>query len=515
MSGEQVLELAGREVRITSPGKVLFGERGETKLDLVRYYAAVAEPLMRAMGGRPVLMQRFPQGAGGPSFFQKRVPENIPEWLETTTVQTVNGTPSRALVAADVAHVAWAVNLACLGFHVWPLLAADPEHADELRLDLDPQPGTGFAEARVAARELKALLDELGIAGFVKTTGNRGLHVYVRLEPRWDSYEVRSAAVAAARELERRRPDILTAAWWKEERGERIFLDYNQNAPHKTVFGAWSVRARVGAQVSTPIAWEELEDIDPAELTLATVPGAGGARRRSVGGDRASVARAAARDARARPRERAHGRAVAAGLPEAAGRAAARRSEPGAEAVRASLRTRPASSHSTHSRWAASRSSSARRPICAAMSAASAANASASACAVARCARLWSSCHVTTSPARSSERGASRRAGVSQTVSASGIAARSAAVSGGPSSSVNAKRPPGRSAAATARDQRVLVLEGEHRLEQEHDVEGAGRAAAGPARPRSGTAGRPRARGRGRRRSRWRPRRGSRSPARA
>ena len=182
------------------------------------------------------------------------MPDNAPEWLETTTVQTVNGTPSRALVAADVAHVAWAVNLACLGFHVWPYLADDPEHADELRLDLDPQPGTGFAEARAAARELKALLDELGIAGYPKTTGNRGLHVYVRLEPRWDSYAVRSAAVAVARELERRRPDILTAAWWKEERGERIFVDYNQNAPHKTVFGAWSVRARKGAQVSTPLS---------------------------------------------------------------------------------------------------------------------------------------------------------------------------------------------------------------------------------------------------------------------
>jgi DNA ligase D len=268
----QVLELAGREVRITSPGKVLFGERGETKLDLVRYYAALEEPLMRAMGGRPVLMQRFPQGAGGPSFFQKRVPDGAPEWLETTTVQTVNGTPSRALVAADVAHVAWAVNLACLGFHVWPNTAEDPEHADELRLDLDPQPGTGFEQARGAAKELKVLLDELGIAGFPKTTGNRGLHVYVRLQPRWDSYEVRSAAVAAARELERRRPDILTAAWWKEERGRRIFVDYNQNAPHKTVFGAWSARARRGAQVSTPIRWEELDDIRPDELTLATVP---------------------------------------------------------------------------------------------------------------------------------------------------------------------------------------------------------------------------------------------------
>src|SRR4051812_291001 len=228
---------------------------------------------MRTMGGRPVLMQRFPRGASGPSFFQKRVPDTAPEWLSTTTVQTVNGTPSRALVVADVAHVAWAVNLACLGFHVWPMRADDAEHADELRLDLDPQPGTDFADARVAAGELKALLDELGLAAFPKTTGRRGLHVYVRLQPRWDSYAVRSAAVAAARELERRRPDLLTAAWWKEERGKRIFVDYNQNAPHKTVFGAWSVRARPGAQVSTPVRWEELEDVEPDELTLASVPG--------------------------------------------------------------------------------------------------------------------------------------------------------------------------------------------------------------------------------------------------
>jgi DNA ligase D-like protein (predicted polymerase) len=273
MADAEVIELAGREVRITSPDKVLFSERGETKLDLVRYYAAVAEPLLRTMGGRPVLMQRFPQGASGKSFFQKRVPDSAPDWLQTTTVETVNGTPSRALVAADAAHVAWAVNLACLGFHVWPYLADDPAHTDELRLDLDPTPGTGFAEARTAAWELKALLDEHGIASFPKTTGNRGLHVYVRLQPRWDSYEVRSAAVAVARELERRRPDILTAAWWKEERGKRIFVDYNQNAPHKTVFGAWSVRARKGAQVSTPLSWDELDDVHPDELTLATVAG--------------------------------------------------------------------------------------------------------------------------------------------------------------------------------------------------------------------------------------------------
>jgi DNA ligase D len=266
----EVLQLDGREVRLSSPGRVLFAERGETKRDLVDYYVRVGAPLLRTMGGRPVLMQRFPKGAGGPSFFQKRVPESAPEWLETTTVMTVNGTPSRALVVADLAHVAWAVNLGCLGFHVWPYRAADPEHADELRLDLDPQPGTDFADVRVAAAEVKGLLDELGIAGHPKTTGNRGLHVYVRLEPRWDSYAVRAAAVAVARELERRRPDVITAAWWKEERGARIFVDYNQNAPHKTVFGAWAVRARAGGQVSAPLRWEDVAEVHPDELTMAT-----------------------------------------------------------------------------------------------------------------------------------------------------------------------------------------------------------------------------------------------------
>ncbi|HEY8527494.1 MAG TPA: non-homologous end-joining DNA ligase [Acidimicrobiales bacterium] len=268
----EVVEAAGREVRVTSPNKVFFPQRGETKLDLVRYYLAVAEPIMAAMGGRPTLMQRFPNGAGGPSFFQKRVPKGAPDWLETTIVETVNGTPSRAMVAADVAHLIWAVNLGCLGFHVWPYRADDPAHVDELRLDLDPQPGVTFAQVVAAAFELRTLLGELGITGYPKTTGNRGLHVYVRLQPRWDAYQVRAAAVALARELERRRPDLVTAAWWKEERGRRVFLDYNQNAPHKTVFGAWSVRARVGGQVSTPLSWDELGAVDPDELTLATVP---------------------------------------------------------------------------------------------------------------------------------------------------------------------------------------------------------------------------------------------------
>jgi DNA ligase D len=272
VTDEQEFEIAGRRIAITNPAKVFFAERGETKLDLLQYYLAVAEPFLRAAGGRPTLMQRFPHGAEGESFFQKRVPASAPEWLQTTIVTTPNGTTSRALVLADMAHVAWAVNLACLGFHVWPYLSDQPEVTDELRLDLDPQPGVGFEEARAAAADLRGLLDELGIVGYPKTTGNRGLHVYIRLEPRWDSYQVRAAAVAVARELERRRPELITAAWWKEERGRRIFVDFNQNAPHKTVFGPWSVRARPGAQVSAPLTWDEIDAVHPDELTIATVP---------------------------------------------------------------------------------------------------------------------------------------------------------------------------------------------------------------------------------------------------
>src|SRR5260370_21888002 len=201
--------------------KVFFPERGETKGDLAEHYLRVAGPLMRTMGGRPVLLQRFPEGAAGPSFFQKRVPKNIPDWLQTTTVSTPNGTTSQALVAADIDHVLWAVNLSCLGFHVWPHLAADPGHTDELRIDLDPTPGVDFTHIRQAAHELHTLLTETRLAGYAKTTGNRGLHVYVRLQPRRDSYQVRSAAVAVARELERRRPSLITAAWWQEDRARR------------------------------------------------------------------------------------------------------------------------------------------------------------------------------------------------------------------------------------------------------------------------------------------------------
>lgn len=274
------LEVSGRSVRVTSPDKVFFPERGETKIDLVRYYLSVGDPLMRAMGGRPVLLQRFPDGVGAKSFFQKRVPASRPEWLATTTVATPNGTTSEALVVDDLAHVVWAVNLGCLGFHVWPSTAADPDHVDELRIDLDPSPGVRFEQIREAAFVLQELLDELGLVGAPKTTGNRGLHVYVSLLPRWDAIAVRSAAVAVARELARRRPALITAAWWKEERGSRVFVDFNQNAPHKTVFGAWSVRARVGAQVSTPLTWSELGAVHPDELTMETVP-----ERLAAGGD--------------------------------------------------------------------------------------------------------------------------------------------------------------------------------------------------------------------------------------
>jgi DNA ligase D len=272
MSDPVVVQLAGRDVRITSPDKVFFSRQGETKHDLIEYYQSVEGPLMRTIGGRPTLMQRFPDGASGKSFFQKRVPKGAPEWLETVTVSTPNGTTSNVMVAADLAHIGWAVNMGCLGFHPWPYLAEDPDHTDELRIDLDPQPGQDFDAVRGAALAVRALFDEIGIECYPKSTGSRGIHIYVRLSPRWDSYEVRSSAVAAARELERRHPHDITAAWWKEERGDRVFVDFNQNAPHKTVFGAWCVRPRVGAQVSTPLFWDEVADIDPESLTLRSVP---------------------------------------------------------------------------------------------------------------------------------------------------------------------------------------------------------------------------------------------------
>jgi DNA ligase D-like protein (predicted polymerase) len=230
------------------------------------------QAVMRVMRDRPVMLQRFPDGVEGSSFFQKRIPAGAPEWLTTAEVRTPNGTPSNALVIADLAHLVWAVNLGCIGFHSWPVRVIDPEHCDELRIDLDPGPGTTLEMAKEAASETQQLLEGLGLRPYLKTSGGRGLHIYVRLSPHWTSLSVRAAAVAVARELERRRPELVTAAWWKEERGARVFVDYNQNAPHKTVFAPWSVRARPGAQVSCALEWHELATVDPDALTIRSVP---------------------------------------------------------------------------------------------------------------------------------------------------------------------------------------------------------------------------------------------------
>ncbi len=267
------LELAGRQLTISNPDKVFFSKRGETKLDLIEYYRAIEEPLLRAIGGRPILMQRFPDGAGGKSFFQKRVPKGAPPWLQTTVVSTPNGTTSNAMVAADIAHVAWAVHMGCLGFHGWPHTAAEPQYTDELRIDLDPSRGISLDDIKRVAHQVRAVLAEVDIEVYPKTSGSRGLHLFAHLKKRWDSYDVRAAAVALARELERRHPETITAKWWKEERGQRVFIDFNQNAPHKTVFATWSARARVGGQVSCPLRWDEVDAVDPDDLTIATVPG--------------------------------------------------------------------------------------------------------------------------------------------------------------------------------------------------------------------------------------------------
>jgi DNA ligase D len=278
------VEADGQAVRVTSPDRVIFPP-DITKLDVVEYYVAVGPGILRALKERPVTLERWPKGVhpgmvlatrerpnDGDGFYQKRVMKGAPAYVETVRIQFPSGRHADEMCPTQLADVAWAAQMGTVTFHPWPVRRADVDHPDELRLDLDPQPGVDFDGVRAAAAELRRLLDELGIVGYPKTTGNRGLHVYVRLEPRWDSYLVRAAAVAAARELERRRPELLTAAWWKEERGRRVFVDYNQNAPHKTVFGAWSVRARPGAQVSTPVTWDEIDTLHPDQLTIASVP---------------------------------------------------------------------------------------------------------------------------------------------------------------------------------------------------------------------------------------------------
>ena len=262
----------GRTLSVSNPSKVFFSNRGETKLDLVNYYIAVGAGALVGVRERPTVLKRFPNGAEGEFFFQKRVPAKRPEWLRTVTVSFPSGRDAEELCPVDVAHLVWAVNLGCLDLNPWPVRRSDVDHPDELRIDLDPQPGVPFDSVRRVAMEAGAVLEEHGLVGFPKTSGSRGIHINVRVEPSWDFYAVRRAALALAREVERRLPTLATSKWWKEERGERVFIDYNQNARDRTVASVYSVRNNPEGRVSCPLAWDEVPDVDPADLTLATVP---------------------------------------------------------------------------------------------------------------------------------------------------------------------------------------------------------------------------------------------------
>jgi DNA ligase D len=267
------LEVGERTVRVTNPDKVFFRARGETKLDLVRYYLAVSDGIVRALYERPTQLKRHPDGAEGEAIYQKRVPEHRPEWIETVRVRFPSGRHADELCVTEVAQVAWAANLATLDFHPWPSRRPDVEHPDELRIDIDPQPGTTFAQAKQVAAAVREVLDEIGYVGWPKTSGNRGIHVACRIEPRWIFPEVRRCALAFAREVERRLPKLVTTAWWKEERGARVFIDYNQNARDRTIASAYSVRARPDATVSAPVRWDELPSVETEDFTMATMPG--------------------------------------------------------------------------------------------------------------------------------------------------------------------------------------------------------------------------------------------------
>jgi len=266
------VQVAGRTVRLSSPDKVYFPERGYTKRDVFEYYLAVGDGILRALRDRPTTLQRFPEGIDGEMFYQKRVPaRGVPPWVRTARIAFPSGRTAEELCPVDLAHVAWAAQLGTIVFHPWPVRAADVDRPDELRLDLDPQPGTDFADAVTVAGEVRALLDELGWIGFPKTSGGRGVHVYVRIRPQWTFTQVRRAAIAFAREIERRCA-LATTSWWKEERGARVFIDYNQMARDRTIACAYSLRANRRATVSTPVTWEELPDVEPDDFDLRTVP---------------------------------------------------------------------------------------------------------------------------------------------------------------------------------------------------------------------------------------------------
>jgi DNA ligase D len=287
-SDATTVDAGGREVRVTSPDRVIFpatDRTGElTKLDVVNYYVAVEDGIMRALRQRPTTLERWTKGVhpdtvvstrqqgGGDAFFQKRVPKGAPDYLQTAKIQFPSGRDADEICPTEIAVVAWAAQMGTITFHPWPVRADDVDHPDELRLDLDPQPGTDFADAVRVAAEARVLLSDLGYAGFPKTSGGRGVHIYVRIEPRWTFTDVRHAAIAFGRELERRLPGQVTTKWWKEERGERIFVDYNQNARDRTIASAYSIRPKPGAPVSAPVTWDELAEVAPEDFTVQTMP---------------------------------------------------------------------------------------------------------------------------------------------------------------------------------------------------------------------------------------------------
>ena len=270
-SETEVLRVAGREVTISNPHKILFPQAKHTKLDLVRYYLAVAEGALRGAGGRPTMLVRYPNGVEGEFFYQKRAPQSRPDWIDVVELRFPSGRSAEEVVPRDAATLAWMANLACLELHPHPVRADELEHPDELRVDLDPVPGVEWPQVREVALVTRSVLSDLGLTGWPKTSGKRGLHIYVRIAQRWSFDEVRRAALALAREVERRAPALATSKWWKEER-HGVFVDYNQNAKDRTVAGAYSVRPTAEATVSAPLAWDEVPACEPRDFTLASMP---------------------------------------------------------------------------------------------------------------------------------------------------------------------------------------------------------------------------------------------------
>jgi len=268
----EILDVGGHEVRISSPTKMVFPEPGVTKLDIVRYYLSVAEGALRGAGGRPMVLKRFPKGIDAEPFFQKRVPENHPDFIDTATLHYARGTSAEEAVIRDAAGLAWIVNLGCLDLNPHPVRAEDLDHPDELRIDLDPMPGVDWSQIVDVAFVAREVLDDVGLVGWPKTSGSRGIHILVRIAPHWDYTQVRLAAETLAREVANRAPGLATAQWWKEERGESVFVDFNQNAKDRTVASAYSIRPLPDARVSTPLGWDEVRSRRPGEFTVLTVP---------------------------------------------------------------------------------------------------------------------------------------------------------------------------------------------------------------------------------------------------